>query len=589
MRKVSIPLAIIVFAFLSMGLLLSQENAEDEKFKKVLDTYLDELWKFYPTAATLCGYHNYDNKLEDLSNKNLEKRHGILDKFNQEFVAKVDKFQLSPELQIDHEMVIDALDLELLKHENLVPWEYNPIFYNEIFMNCIRSLLTEEFAPIGTRSKNATERMKNLTKLIKQAKENLKTPPQVFTEAAIKQFPAIMDFYRNELPTLIEQVPEASKPKFQEYLAKVLPALKDYQNFLQGELLSRSTGNFRLGSQAHLRLLRLKMQNSIPIQELIAQAEADYSNIRREMAIVCLPYFRIMYPNLSMEQLTAQRGEEEFRNIAIKGVLDKIKVEHTTKDEFLNDVKTAIGEVKNFLTDNQFVELPQENLTIEPMPLESQGIAWTRLVSPGLYNGSSTFSFQITPFPEDWGEEQTSSFLEEYNKFLIYFWTIREVYPGSFVPLYYTRKYESIVRRLYPNMALIKGWPVSLEEMLIKSGFGNYDLKLRLNQLKLLLRTVLDFQLELNIHQGTMTKEQAIAYMTGRGFQTNAEAERKWEHIILNPGHCAYTYVGYQEILAMEKEYKNIKGDSYNQKEFFTKLLSYGALPLRHLSKKILE
>ena len=37
MRKAIIPLAIIVFALLSMGLLLSQENAEDEKFKKVLD------------------------------------------------------------------------------------------------------------------------------------------------------------------------------------------------------------------------------------------------------------------------------------------------------------------------------------------------------------------------------------------------------------------------------------------------------------------------------------------------------------------------------------------------------------------------
>lgn len=588
MRKATIPLAIIVFALLSMGLLLSQENAEDEKFKKVLDTYLDELWKFYPTAATLAGYHKYDNKLENLSNKTIEKRHDALDKFNQELVAKVDKFKLSPELQIDHEMAIDALDLQLLKHENLVPWEYNPIFYNEIFINCIRSLLTKEFAPIGTRAKNATERLKNLPKLIKQGKENLKAPPQIFTETAIKQFPAIMDFYRNELPQLIEQVPEASKSKLKENLAKVLPALEDYQNFLQNELLPRSTGNFRLGPQAHLRLLQLTLQNNIPIQELIAQAEADYSNIRREMLIVCLPYFRIMYPNLSMEQLTAQRGEEEFRNIAIKGVLDKIKVEHTTKDEFLNEVKTTVGEIKSYLTDNQVIELPEENLTIESMPLESQGITWTRLVSPGIYEASNPYSFQITPIPEDWDEEKTKSFLEEYNNFFIYFWTIRNVYPGSFVPMYYARKYESLVRNLYPNMALIKGWPVSLEEMLVKSGFGNYKLRLRLNQLKLLLRNVLDFQLELNIHQGTMTKEQALSYMMGRGFQTKVEAERKWEHIILNPGDCAYTYVGYQEILNMEKEYKKLKGESYSPKEFFNELLSHGALPLRHLKKKIL-
>jgi hypothetical protein len=39
----------------------------------------------------------------------------------------------------------------------------------------------------------------------------------------------------------------------------------------------------------------------------------------------------------------------------------------------------------------------------------------------------------------------------------------------------------------------------------------------------------------------------------------------------------------------MEKEYKNLKGDAFSKKEFLQKLLSYGALPIRHLKKKILE
>jgi uncharacterized protein (DUF885 family) len=77
--------------------------------------------------------------------------------------------------------------------------------------------------------------------------------------------------------------------------------------------------------------------------------------------------------------------------------------------------------------------------------------------------------------------------------------------------------------------------------------------------------------------------------MTRGGFQTQAEAERKWNRIILKPVDCAYTYIGFQEILDMEKEYKNLKGDSFSKKEFLQKLLSYGALPIRHLKKKILE
>jgi len=589
MRKAIIPFVILLFVFLSVSLLLPKEDNEDEKFKKTLESYLDGLWKFYPTSATLAGYHKYNSQLENLSSKSIENRHEALDEFNQEFVAKVDKTKLSPELQIDHEMILDALDLELFTHENLVPWEYNPIFYNEIFANCVRPLLTKEFAPMDTRAKNATERLKALPKLIKQAKENLKTPAQIFTETAIKQFPGIINFYKNELPELIEQAPEAHKSKLKANLTKVIPALVDYQNFLQNELLPKSTGNFRLGEQAHLRLTRLTLQNDIPLQELNARADADYKNIRREMFLVCIPLYKIMEPKIDLDNPPPNLNEDQLINTTVAHVLDKIKAEHDAKENYINRIKTSAEEIKNFIIENELLELPENNLDIVPMPLESQGITWTRLASPGVYENSGTFSLQVTPIPEDWEEDQTKSFFEEYNNFFLYFWVIRKAYPGQFVPLFYTRKYPSLVRKLYPNMPLIKGWPVLLEEELIFKSFGNYDLRLRLNQLKLLLKAVMDFKLELNIHQGGMTKEMAVAYMIRGGFQTQAEAERKWNRIILKPVDSANTYVGFQEILDMEKEYKNLKGDDFSKKEFLAKLLSYGALPIRHLKKKILE
>jgi len=101
----------------------------------------------------------------------------------------------------------------------------------------------------------------------------------------------------------------------------------------------------------------------------------------------------------------------------------------------------------------------------------------------------------------------------------------------------------------------------------------DYDLRLRLNQLKYLLKAVINFQLDLNIHSGSMTKDDAILLMKIRGFQTQAEAERKWDSIILNPGEAVLAYVGHQEILDMEKAYKSLKGDSFSKKEFLEKQL----------------
>ncbi len=589
MRKTVTPIIILTFIFFVPILVISQQNEEDAKFQKLLDEYFDAQWKFFPTAATLAGFHKYDNKLEDLGNKNIEKRHEALDKFNQELVAKVDKLNLSPDRKVDHEMIVDALDLQLLDHEGLIPWEYNPLFYNNIFTHCVRSLLIQESAPAETRDQNTAERLKDLPKLIKQAKENLKTPPQLYTETAIKQFPAIINFYKVELPRLMENVPEASKSKIQENLAKAIPALEDYQRYLQNDLLPRSTGNMRLGEQAHRRFIRLQFQSNIPLEELVARSKADYKNIRREMFLVCIPFYKIMDPKINLENPPANLTEDQVINTTIRHVLNKIIGEHASEDEFIDRIKQTKAEIKSFLLDKQLLEVPEEEIIIEAMPAELQGMNWTRTLVPGAYETTGSYSILISPIPDDWDQEIKNSFLEEYNNFSLYFWTVRHVYPGEFVPLYFTQKNPSLVRKLYPNQPLIKGWPIYVEGMLPTSGFGNYDLRLRLNELKLRLRSAINFQLDFNIHEGGMTKEQAIAYMTRGGFQTPAEAEIKWNQIILNPGEAAYSYVGLQEILDMEKEYKNLKGESYDRREFLKKLLDYGALPIRHLKKKIME
>jgi uncharacterized protein (DUF885 family) len=591
MRKTTAPFIVFVFAFafLGLGILLSQQNQDEAKFQKVMDAYLDAYWKFYPTAATVAGYHKYDDKLEDLSEKNIDKHHDELDLFSQDMVTKADKTKLGTESQIDYDILRNALDLELMRHENLLPWQYNPIFYNQIFTDSLRSLLTKEFAPLDARMKGAIERAKALPGLVKQAKANLQTPPQIYTETAIKQLPGIMDFYKVEVPKLIEPAPADMKSRFLAEWTKAVAALEDYQSFLQTQLLPKSTGNFRLGEQAHSRLLTLTSEFSIPAQELLARAAADFKNLRREMFLVSIPFYRIMYPNINLEQLTTQRAEEEVRDIVIKGVFDKIKAEHPEKDAFVEEARKMAESIKGFLSENQLIELPQADFAIETMPAAERGLSITRLLAPGPYETNGAYRVEVAPLPDNWTPEQATSFLEEYTHFYTPFWTVRNIYPGSFVPMFYTQKSGTLMRKLYPNIPLLKGWPVYIDEMLIIGGLGNYDLRLRLNQLKSQLKIVVDFQLELNIHQGGMTKEQAFSYMTKRGFQTQAEAERKWDQILLNPCDAAYSYIGIQEIWDMEKDYRKLKGEAFSQKEFLQKLLSYGALPIRQLKAKLAQ
>jgi Bacterial protein of unknown function (DUF885). len=122
--------------------------------------------------------------------------------------------------------------------------------------------------------------------LIKRAKENLKTPAQLYTETAIKQIPYIIDFYKNEVQGLVASASEANKQLFLAEVNKVVPALEDYERYLKNELLPKSTGNFRLGPEVHRRLIQRLSGSAISQEEMISRATTDVKNIRREMFLV---------------------------------------------------------------------------------------------------------------------------------------------------------------------------------------------------------------------------------------------------------------------------------------------------------------
>jgi len=588
MRKKFILMALGAVVILGFGWLLSQQNAEDAKFNKTLESFLDEYWKFYPTAATLAGYYKYNDRLEDFDESTIEKHLITLDKFNAEFVNKIGKDKLSPENLIDFDIVRDALDLDLLRLEKIAPQQLNPIYYNEIILNSVRSLLVKDFATIDARLKSAAERAKQLPGFMKQAKENLKTPPREYTEAAIKQFPAIIDFYKTEVPKLVEKGSAEARSKVQGELAKLIPALEDFQRYLQGDLLNKSTGNFRL-SEAHQRMLQLTGQGVLMLNELGERAKADSINIRREMFKVCFSYYKIMDPKFDIEHPPANMSQEQLINTIVPHVMNKIKSAQPAKEEWFSKIKSTAEDIKAFIAKTKILEVPEETLAIEPMSTLNRNSLLVKLVSPNPYEPTGSYTALINPYPESLPADQAQAFMDEYNNYCLPVWTIQKIYPGSFFPTAFAHKNATLIRKLYPNQALLSGWPLYAQDMFIYAGYNNYDLKMRLNELRLKLQTLIDFQVDVNVHEAGLTKEQAIRLMMITGFQTQAEAERKWNLIVLHPGKGAYAYIGYQEILDMEADYKRVKGDAFSQKEFLQKLLSYGALPLRTLKTKIAQ
>jgi hypothetical protein len=580
MKKTTVILMVLALLAGTAGVVRAQ-SAEDAKFKKFQDSFWDAYFKFYPTAGTLQGYAKYNDKLEDPSEGALDKFNETLTAFNTELVSKMDFAKLSADNQTEREMMLDFIDLEFLKLQYILPWNDNPMLYNDLFVQGVRSLLVK-LGPSGVVP--ATARAKALPGLVKRAKESLKNPPQEYTQAAIDQMPAIIEFYRTDVAKL-----SGGAAALQAEAAKCVAALEDYQRFLKGDLLAKSTGNFRM-REWHKQILQKTTQGNMPIvEEILPQSQADVNNIRREMFLVCIPFYKIMYPNVDIEQLGRTKGEEQTRNIIIQGVLDKIKADHVGRDEFVNRIVSGAASIKDFIGQTNLIDQPSDPLAIEPMPPYFADGAWTLLSGPGAFEASGPFTAYIRPIPSAWSAEDATAFLEEHNNYYIDFMIVQRIFPGTFASIALTRRDPSVIKRMAANQGLIKGWPIFLEDMFMESGYRNYDLRTRLNQLKLLLKNVLDFQMDISVHEGTYTKEKVVdTYMT-KGFMPKIEAERRWNQIVLSPGDLSQPYVGYREITAMENEYKKLKGESFNSKEFLMKLLSHGAIPLRTLRTKLAQ
>ena len=74
-------------------------------------------------------------------------------------------------------------------------------------------------------------------------------------------------------------------------------------------------------------------------------------------------------------------------------------------------------------------------------------------------------------------------------------------------------------------------------------GFGG--LPVRLQQLKMQLRMTINAILDQLVHCEDLTEAEAMALMTGRGFQEEGEAAGKWRRALLTSTQLSTYFVGY--------------------------------------------
>ena len=555
----------------------SRGPSADEQFVGLAQRYLERALEADPEWATALGDHRFDAQLTDRSlagfRRRAEMRRAYLDSLD-----ALDADALDPVNRIDFRILRNHLDAELFAYEEIREHAWNPLFYN--VGGAIYGLLARDFAPLPERLGQVRERLAGIPAVLAAARNNLQHPPRIHVETAIQQNRGTVNLVMDELQTFLEQAPEL-KDELAGARADAIAALQRYGRWLEEDLLPRADGDFRLGDARYRRKLRTTLESDLTKEEILAAAQQDLRATQDAIYETALELHARLFPGRSP-------GAEPDHKALVRKVLDRLAEDRPDNETIVEQARRDLAEVTAFVREQDLVRVPDEPIQLIVMPEYQRGVAIAYCDAPGPLEENGETFYSIAPTPRSWDAERTASFFREYNDYMLKNLTIHEAMPGHYLQLAHANAFTAptLVRAVFGSGTFIEGWATYAEQLMVEHGYGGLELKMQ--QLKMRLRLIINAILDQRIHTEGMTERQAMAMMMEEGYQEEGEAAGKWRRACLGSTQLATYYVGNVEVNRLRADYEARAGDDFSPRAFHDALLSFGSPAPRYL-RELLE
>ena len=496
--------------------------------------------------------------------------------------------------QVDRDLLVQDCDSSLFTLTSLHPYQKDPLFYNDILGNS--TLFITQTPPdskeFPARMESLVARMKRIPGFLEQARKNLQNPAEVQTRFCLVLNPGNLEFFETSLPPLAEKVP-ALKKAVETESARVIAALKEYQKWLETDLLPRSKGDWRLGKELWTKKLQYVLASDLTPEEILHRAEDKLKKDRAEMLSVARPLHDKFFPD-------HKHGEtgEDLINVVVKETLAKLSEHHSKPESLFGDVKDKwTPKIKDYIRRSGIIDLPPEddNFVIEPTPAFMDGAAVAFFNPPPAFEPELKKSFWVSSIPKGGSPEKDAevaeSYLKEYNDYGLQSLIIHEAFPGHYVQSWYALKspLATIYKKVYASGTFAEGWAVLAEEEMFTSGFAEGDPANYLVHKKFDLRVPMNAILDSKLHTSGLSEEEgdkwAMDLMTRYGFQEEAEAKGKLRRAKITATQLSTYFVGFSELNDLWGDAKAREGDKFSLKAFNERLLSFGTIPPRDVHR----
>ncbi|MFH1469966.1 MAG: DUF885 domain-containing protein [Pseudomonadota bacterium] len=543
-------------------------------FEQLSQDFLEEWLRRSPVAATYLGDHRYDGRWPDVSPEaeadELRWLRGV-----EAALTALPRDGLDPEDRVDADILAQQVEGAIFGIEALRGWERDPLSAVGTAGAGLDTLASREFAPAQVRAESLRQRLEGLPAFLAQAEARLQSPPELHTRTAMDQTAALAAWVGGPL---LASFPEEQRPALAPAAQEAEQALREFATFLEADLLPRSTGDFRLGPDLWARKLGYDLDTRLTAEQIRARAWALLEATRADMVRDAIAIYPQLFPG---EPLPAH-GTEEQDTALVRRVLDRLAEEHADDDTIIAQAQASLERATRFVAEQGLVTLPDEPVQVIVMPEFKRGVAIAYCDAPGPLETVRETSYAIAPPPADWPEARRASFYREYNAAMLEELTIHEAMPGHFVQLAHAARFESPVRAMFSSGTFVEGWAIYTEWLMAQHGYGGPAV--RLQREKMVLRLCINALIDHGIHAGGMTHDEALALMTGLGFQEEGEAEGKWKRGCLTSAQLTTYLVGMLEVMALRRAAEARDGAAFDERAFNDALLAHGSPPPRHLA-----
>ena len=549
----------------------------DAKFETLAHGCIEQFLTLNPESATQLGDHRFDGRLNDRSKAGVAAGLLFAEKSLQE-LATISPADLGTANRVDYAILQNNLESSVLELKIVRGWEWNPLDYN--IGNAIYLLLSRDYAPLPERLRQVKSRLEAIPATVAAAKANLQHPPKAHTETAILQNSGTIQLVRGELNTFLEKAPEL-KAELAPAQTAAAAALEDYGRWLKAELLPRSDRDFRLGDAQFRARLQYSLESDLSKEEVLRRAEADLHKTQREMFQTASVLHKKMFPDRA---LPAGDASADVQKTVCKAVLDKLAETRPDNDTIVDLASADLKQCTDFVRAKRLVTVPDEPVRVVVMPEFQRGVAVAYCDAPGALGKNEATFYAISPTPTDWTAERKTSFYREYNDFMLQELTIHEAMPGHYLQLTLANRFQAptLVRGVWTSGIFAEGWACYAESFMAAAGYGGPEVKMQ--QLKMRLRLIINAILDQKIHTAGMTEPEAMALMINEGFQEEGEAAGKWRRAQLTASQLSTYFVGTTEMDDLVRDYKTKHGgENTDILAMHDKMLSFGTVAPRNL------